>query len=268
MDDGMGLPADGAGRGVMRSVRWSEAVGETICARVAAGESLASVCHEAGMPHSTTVYDWTRERPVFGAALAAAQTEARVAERLADRARAAARFAAGRDNRGRWSTFTPEIGEEICRRMADGVSLKAIGADPAMPCAATILRWCREFPEFGDAYALARSQMADWLFDEAREVSLEATPSTVWVGRLRFDTIRWMTARMAPKKYCERVVAGAELAEIAAGVQNRSEDNRLQIELVNVHRGPNGKVLVAPPRTAEEAADWEEAYGKPYDGPR
>jgi len=213
MADGAGAPAQGAGRAVVKYVRFSEALGETICARVAGGESLIGVCRDEGMPHPTTVQAWAQARPRFGAALSAAQKDARVAARLADRARAAARFAAGRDNRGRWSTYTPEIGEEICRRMADGESLKAIGRDPAMPCAATILNWARQYPAFGDAYALARAQMADVLFDEAREVALAATPQTVWAERLRFDVIRWMTARMAPKKYCERVAVEASIAE-------------------------------------------------------
>ncbi|HZZ69137.1 MAG TPA: hypothetical protein VFE18_13270 [Phenylobacterium sp.] len=212
MSERVELPAESAGRAVVRYVRFSEEVGETICSRVAGGESLAAVCKGAAMPHPTTVYAWAESRPGFGAALTRAQAQARVAQRLADRARAAAKFAAGRDNRGRWSTYTPEIGEEICRRIADGVTLKAIGADPAMPCAATVLNWVREFPEFGERYALARAQLADLLFDEAREVALGATPASVWADRLRFDTIRWMAARMAPRKYCERVIVEQEVA--------------------------------------------------------
>jgi hypothetical protein len=197
-------------------VRFSEALGETICARVAAGESLASVCKDEGMPDPTSVYAWTRREPGFGAAFSRAQAEARVAERLADRARAAARFAAGRDGRGRWSTYTPEIGAEICRRMVEGMTLKAIAADPAMPCAASILRWRHEFPDFAEAYGLARQQMAEVLCDEAREVALATTPKTVWADRLRFDTIRWMAARMAPRRYCEQVIVEREVAALRA----------------------------------------------------
>jgi hypothetical protein len=212
MAEGDGLPAvSGGGRG--KYVTWSPELETAILERVAAGESVLAVCRGDGMPHPTTVYAWGRERPEFAVALAEAQRTARVAIRLAERAAAAAKLAAGRDNRGRWSTYTPELGEEICARISGGESLAAVGRDPEMPTAATILRWAREFPDFGDRYTLARLQMADWLFDEAREVSLEATPATVWVGRLRFDTIRWMTARMAPKKYCERLVIDAGIAE-------------------------------------------------------
>jgi hypothetical protein len=205
MADGGDLPAVRSG-GRKKYVRFSDAIGAAICARVEAGESLSRVCRGPEMPNATTVYDWARERPAFGLALSQAMRTARVAQRMVDRAKAAARLAAGRDRRGRWSTFTPELGREICERIANGESLKAVGQDPAMPCAATILRWAAEFPDFGNDYAHARQLMADLLFDEAREVA------SVWADRLRFDTIRWMTARMAPKKYCERVMVEAEVA--------------------------------------------------------
>lgn len=214
-------------------VTWSEALGSAILERVAAGESVLQVCRGAAMPHPTTVYAWTRERAGFGAALAEAQKTARVAARIADRARAAARAAAGRDGRGRWSTYTPEMGETICARLADGESLKAIGADPEMPCAATILNWARAYPEFGDAYAQARQMMADVLFDEAREVALAATPRSVWADRLRFDTIRWMTARMAPRKYCERLMVDIETAAVR-GERDRALSERARQFLASI----------------------------------
>ncbi|MBS0331992.1 MAG: hypothetical protein JSS35_04440 [Proteobacteria bacterium] len=205
-------------------MRYSEALGRAICARVALGESVAAVCRDAGMPHSTTVYDWTRAHPGFGAALAAAQREARVAQRLADRAAAAKRWGADgaadgafgvlRDGRGRWSTFTPELGEAICWRLANGESLKSIGLDPAMPAAATVLYWARRYPAFGDAYAEARALMADSLSDMALEVAMTTNPREVWADKLRVDTIRWMAARQAPHKYCERLQAAVELEAI------------------------------------------------------
>jgi hypothetical protein len=42
-----------------------------------------------------------------------------------------------------------------------------------------------------------------------------ATPKSVWADRLRFDIIRWQTARLAPRKYCERLVAAGIAAEPA-----------------------------------------------------
>jgi hypothetical protein len=39
---------------------------------------------------------------------------------------------------GRPSIFTPELSEEICRRLADGESLRNICARPEMPAARTV----------------------------------------------------------------------------------------------------------------------------------
>lgn len=231
MADGGGAPVGKPAGGRKKYVRFSEELGAAICARVEAGESLSRICRGPETPHATTVYDWARTWPAFGLALSQAMRTARIAERSVDRAKAAARLAAGRDRRGRWSTYTPELGQEICERIANGESLKAIGRDPTMPCAATVLRWAAEFPAFGDDYAQARRFQADYLFDEAREVALAATPGDVWVGRLQFDVIRWMTARMAPKKYCERVIVEAAVAERAA-----EEDPRRQPMQVIVKR--------------------------------
>jgi hypothetical protein len=214
-------------------VRYSQALGQAICARVAAGESLVSVCRDDGMPDASSVYDWTRRQPAFGAAFLEAQRQARVAERLADRAAAARRwgpdgeadgaFGVLRDGRGRWSTYTPELGEAICWRIANGESLKSIGLDPAMPSSATVLYWARRYPAFGDAYAQARQMMADSLGDMALEVAMTTNPREVWADRLRFDAIRWMAARLAPKKYCEPILLARAAAEIRAEEAERGD---------------------------------------------
>lgn len=269
-----------AGAGAERKyVRYSEALGRTICARVALGESLASVCRDAGMPHPTSVHEWTRGNADFGAAFRAAQAQARVAQRLADRAAAARRWGADgaadgrfgvlRDARGRRSAFTPELGEEICFRLANGESLKSIGMDPEMPCSATVLGWARRYPDFGEAYAQARQMMGESLGDMALEVAMSTSPAEVSADRLRVETIRWLAARQAPKKYCERVVVAAELAEMRADAATGGKAPRLQISITDFQRAPDGKtVLAAPPRDEREEQAWIDAYGHPYDGPR
>jgi hypothetical protein len=80
----------------------------------------------------------------------------------------------------------------------------------------TVLGWARKIPEFAEAYAEARRIAADYLFDEAREVARAATPGTIRVDRLKFDVIRWQAARIAPRKYVERVLATAEIEALRA----------------------------------------------------
>jgi len=259
MADGEGLARSLAGESL-----FTAELGRAVCARVAAGESIMGVCKDPAMPHRTTVRNWANRDPVFAGELFAAMRAARLERRRRDRALAAAKAAQPKPARGgKASTYTDEMGEAICARLANGESLIAIVRCPDMPCYGTVYGWLKRHPEFADHYALAREVQADYLFDEAREVALAATPQTVWAERLRFDVIRWMTARMAPKKYCERVVAEREAAALA-----KTAPDRLTVSVVEFIRGPNGQVLVAPPRNADEEQAWVDAHGKPYEGPR
>jgi len=202
-------------------------LGAAICARVAAGESLMAVCGAPEMPHRSTVRNWATRNKAFAADLWDAMRAARLERRRLDREVAAAKAGLPRPAKGgSESRYTVEIGEAICLRLANGESLISIARDPQMPCYGTIYGWLKRHADFLAAYVEARQIQADFLFDEAREVALGATPKTVWADRLRFDTIRWMTARMAPKKYCERLVVDAEVsarrAEAAAADPERA----------------------------------------------
>ena len=190
---------------------------ETIAARVAAGESVAQVCRDEGMPCGNTVRSWAAMYPEFGLALRAAYRQARIARRLTDRALAEARAAMPRRRESRRVlAYTPELGEAICDRLAEGESLSSIVRDPAMPCYRTVMKWVRRVPQFEEMYIVARQVQADYLFDEARDVAQAATPKGVWVSRLQFDVIRWQTAILAPRKYCERLVVVQGQVAVAA----------------------------------------------------
>jgi len=198
-----------------RRVRYSEDLGWEICARLAAGESLMAICREPGMPHHSTVRDWRWRREGFGEAMLIALRAARYRRRRADLARAMR----PRDGRGRWSTYSHEVGAEICRRLMEGETLIEIcrgGEAGAMPCYSTVLNWARAVPEFGDAYAMARRLAADYLFDEARELAKASRPGTVWVDRLRFAVIRWQVARLGARKYVEAMPEGETRAAVRA----------------------------------------------------
>jgi transposase-like protein len=202
--------SSGPGREIGVSA-FSPEIGEAIRARVAGGESVAAVCRGEGMPCRNTVRAWTRAHPEFGGALLSALREARAAARTADRARWA-RHEAARRPHGRGSTYRPQVGEAICARLAGGESLTAIARDEGLPTYATILRWVSRHADFQEMYVQAREIQAHYFFDEARDVAQAATPGSVWVSRLQFDIIRWQTARLAPHKYCERLLVDAAIS--------------------------------------------------------
>ncbi len=71
--------------------------------------------------------------------------------------------------KGRPSLYTEALVAQICRRLAEGETLRAICRDPAMPDKATILRWLgdKEKADFRDQYAHAREMQAGWRADNA-----------------------------------------------------------------------------------------------------
>lgn len=58
---------------VGRPSKYSQEVAESICARIAAGESLRSICEAAELPHKDTVLQWLADRDDFAAKYARAR---------------------------------------------------------------------------------------------------------------------------------------------------------------------------------------------------
>lgn len=101
------------------------------------------------------------------------------------------------------STYTAEVAEQICTRLADGESLRCICADEGMPGKTTLMRWLEDHAEFRDQYARAREQQADRYVEDTVEIADAASPESVHVARLQVDARKWAAAKLAPKKYGE-----------------------------------------------------------------
>lgn len=129
---------------------------------------------------------------------------------------------------GRPSDYTPELAANICNRLADGESLRAVCAADGMPDKSTVFRWLAAREDFRDQYARAREAQADHLADEIIEISDDGTNDwmerrseaekgagvqTGWVlngehvqrSRLRVDARKWFASKVAPKKYGDRI---------------------------------------------------------------
>jgi hypothetical protein len=129
---------------------------------------------------------------------------------------------------GRPSTFTQELGDLICERLADGESLRAICSADDMPHRATVFRWLADEDNktFRDQYTHAREEQAETLLDEIVEIADDSRhdtipkvgrdgeeygeqPNSEWIARsrLRVDARKWVVSKLAPKKYGERITA-------------------------------------------------------------
>jgi hypothetical protein len=123
---------------------------------------------------------------------------------------------------GRPTVFTQEIADTICKRMMQGETLRQIVRDDAMPCRSSVHNWLATNKAFMDQYAQAREFQADTIFDEMFDIADDGRND--WMlqqrgeddvevvnhehiqrSKLRIDTRKWALARMAPKKYGEKV---------------------------------------------------------------
>jgi hypothetical protein len=166
-------------------VRWSPAVADRLCERLAAGEVLYAICRDPAMPTAEGVAKWARARPGFAADLEAA------------------RQAGGRPSgtRGRVSTWCQEAGERVFQRLCEGESLTAIGRDPTMPSLSTLFYWRRRIPEFEDMVRLGKEIQAERFCDLGWEMAAQATPQTAYLTHVRLGQLRWMAGVMAPKVF-------------------------------------------------------------------
>ena len=119
---------------------------------------------------------------------------------------------------GRPSSYSPEIVDVICSRIADGESLRSVCSAAGMPDRRTIYRWLRSHVEFVSRYSFATDARAELIAEEVLEIAddasgdyklVERNGELVWVidpeviqrARLRIDTRKWTLAKLAPKKY-------------------------------------------------------------------
>lgn len=124
---------------------------------------------------------------------------------------------------GRPTIFSQELADEICERLADGESLKAICAAPEMPNRSTVFRWLASNKDFCDTYARAREAQADVLADEILVIADDGSNDTyetddgprvnqdvIARSRLRVDARKWIAAKLKPKVYAERNTTAVE----------------------------------------------------------
>lgn len=181
-DDTSGLAA--SPRGTRSYVQYSAALGRAICARVAAGESVAAICEDAGMPDQGTVVKWARMHPAFGQGIARARL---VAERLT--------------LSGSKSSYDPAAAQLFYERVCEGESVLSICRDPTMPSYKAFFCWRKRFPEFADMMAEARAIQAERFCDLGWEIAEAVTPKTAYATQVKLGQLRWTAGMLAPRRY-------------------------------------------------------------------
>ncbi len=125
---------------------------------------------------------------------------------------------------GRPSLYTDQLAAKICRRLAEGESLRAICADKAMPAISTVMGWLFDGNHngFSEQYARAREAQAEIRADEIVDIAdddtndftadkdgkLVANSEHIQRSRLRVDARKWIAAKLLPKRYGDKLDLG------------------------------------------------------------
>jgi hypothetical protein len=104
------------------------------------------------------------------------------------------------------SSFSDEISNTICDRLANGESLVEICNRPDMPSRSSVIRWINANPEFAAMCGRARQEQGDYLFDEIARVEsdVEAGRLPPDVARVLISSKQWRASKLAPKRYGDR----------------------------------------------------------------
>lgn len=104
---------------------------------------------------------------------------------------------------GRPTIFTQDIADEICKRMANGETLRKIVLDDHMPVSSAIYRWLDTNQIFREQYTQARIKQADYYAEMIVDEAFNSHDAAI--GRLRMDALKWAASKIAPKKYGDKV---------------------------------------------------------------
>ncbi|MBL4591268.1 MAG: hypothetical protein JKY96_04845 [Phycisphaerales bacterium] len=105
---------------------------------------------------------------------------------------------------GRAIKYSLKLAEEICRRIADGESLRHVCEDENMPAKGTVFTWLNQHPKFEELYSNARDRQADTLVDDIIEIADDERLDPKR-ARVKIAARQWLAARQAPKKYGDRM---------------------------------------------------------------
>ena len=141
------------------------------------------------------------------------------------------------------SSYTKELGDEICRRIEDGESLLQICSSDKMPSRDTVRVWLRDdrFPEFSANYARAREESAHASADLIKELArrVAAGDLDANAARVAIDAEKWAAGRRKPKVYGDR-----QIVDVGDDTLRQLSDERVEARLTEL-LGKAGIALAA-----------------------
>lgn len=106
------------------------------------------------------------------------------------------------------STYTAELGADICARISEGEPLVSICRDETMPSYTTVMGWLnRNVDGFAESYVRAREAQADADADAITDIGRRAITGEIEpsAARVAIEAYKWSASRRAPKKYGDKI---------------------------------------------------------------
>ena len=109
------------------------------------------------------------------------------------------------------TTYSEDIAKAICDRVSTSTDgLKTICKGEGMPDASTVTRWLIRYPEFFEMYNNAKMRQMDLLAEECLEIAKGADVGDWQVAKLHIETVKWLTSKLAPKRYGDKVTHASD----------------------------------------------------------
>ncbi|MER9574889.1 terminase small subunit protein [Mesorhizobium sp. M0400] len=134
--------------------------------------------------------------------------------------------------------YNEDVASRILEKLVEGSSLRKTCAAEDMPAASTVFLWLSRHPEFSERYTRAREAQAEAMAEDTLDIADDGTndfkkttnadgstddvfnSEHVQRSKLRVDTRKWLMAKMAPKKYGDKLDLN-----VAGSLQTMSEED-------------------------------------------
>lgn len=128
---------------------------------------------------------------------------------------------------GRPSKCTPELTLAICKRIAEGESVRSIALDNEMPDASTIHRWViNDEQDFRKQYEEAKTIGLEVRAEEIENIA--ETMKDIQRAKLVVDTKKWNMSKVAPKRFGDKLdmtSGGDKVQPLLVKIIGKDEDN-------------------------------------------
>lgn len=157
------------------------------------------------------------------------QNAGKVAAQAIDQAKASAEIAPQKKKTGRPSKYTPEIAQEMCNMLADGIPLREICRQEGYPAWRTVYDWMYQDDALGEKGVGLSAAIA-----KAREIGQDAIAEQIWIevnqeperilteggGKIDPGYVQWqrvkaeiglkLLAKWNPKRYGDKIAVGGD----------------------------------------------------------